>query len=341
MQFQLTKVFVNRTRICLRMNRILLIQTAFIGDVILATSLLETIHASLPEAKLDMVVRKGNENLLEGHPFIDRLIVWNKKEDKYKNLFKTVKEIREQEYDLVVNLQRFSNAGFMTYRSKAKVKLGFKGNFFSSFYTKSLRHEIGNGKHEIERNFGLLNLSPAIQKTSPKLLNPKLHADAVQLPAELESLNNHLVLAPASVWETKKLPEEKWVELLKLKKEDQIVLVGAPGDKELLNRIAEKSERSDILIASNLSLLQSARLISKAKRIYANDSAPLHMGSATNTPVTAFFCSTVPAFGFGPLSENSEIVEVKEALSCRPCGLHGFKACPKQHFDCGNKIIVS
>ena len=68
---------------------------------------------------------------------------------------------------------------------------------------------------------------------------------------------------------------------------------------------------------------------------YVNDSGPLHMASAVNAPVTAFFCSTIPKFGFGPLSENSTIIQTTEELSCRPCGLHGLKNCPKKHFKCG------
>lgn len=67
---------------------------------------------------------------------------------------------------------------------------------------------------------------------------------------------------------------------------------------------------------------------------YVNDSAPLHLASAVNAPVTAVFCSTVPAFGFTPLSDFSKIVETKHELDCRPCGLHGFHACPKGHFKC-------
>ena len=67
---------------------------------------------------------------------------------------------------------------------------------------------------------------------------------------------------------------------------------------------------------------------------YVNDSAPLHIASAMNAPVTAIFCSTVPAFGFGPLRANGHVVETKEELDCRPCGLHGHRACPKGHFKC-------
>ena len=75
-----------------------------------------------------------------------------------------------------------------------------------------------------------------------------------------------------------------------------------------------------------------------AKMNYVNDSAPLHLASALNAPVTAVFCSTIPNFGFGPLSDISHIVQVNEKLDCRPCGLHGFKECPEKHFKCALNI---
>jgi heptosyltransferase-2 len=71
---------------------------------------------------------------------------------------------------------------------------------------------------------------------------------------------------------------------------------------------------------------------------YVNDSAPMHFASAVNAPVTAVYCSTVPGFGFGPLSDNRHLVETPEPLDCRPCGLHGYKACPLGHFNCAHKI---
>ncbi|WP_431217663.1 glycosyltransferase family 9 protein [Puia sp. P3] len=74
---------------------------------------------------------------------------------------------------------------------------------------------------------------------------------------------------------------------------------------------------------------------------YVNDSAPMHFASSVNAPVTAVYCSTIPGFGFGPLSDNSNIVEIQQPLDCRPCGLHGYKACPKGHFNCAKKIEES
>ena len=69
---------------------------------------------------------------------------------------------------------------------------------------------------------------------------------------------------------------------------------------------------------------------------FTNDSAPMHFASAVNAPVTAIYCSTLPSFGFGPLSDDAHTVETDEKLPCRPCGLHGKKECPQQHFKCSD-----
>jgi len=91
-------------------------------------------------------------------------------------------------------------------------------------------------------------------------------------------------------------------------------------------------------LSGKLTFMQSAALMRDAVMNFVNDSAPQHFASAMNAPVTAIFCSTVPAFGFGPLSDNSAIIETDEKLSCKPCGLHGFKSCPEKHFKCALTI---
>jgi heptosyltransferase-2 len=153
---------------------------------------------------------------------------------------------------------------------------------------------------------------------------------------------NYYCLAPASVWFTKQAPKEIWLKLIKnLTLENAtIYMLGGPDDKELCEEIKTKAEAEKVVnLAGKLSLMQSAALIKSAKRNYVNDSGPLHLASAMNAPVTAFFCSTTPLFGFGPLSDDSKILEV-ENLDCRPCGLHGHKECPKGNFRCGNELKI-
>ena len=93
------------------MQKFLVIQTAFIGDVVLATALLEKLHACFPGARIDFLVRKGNEALLAGHPWLHETLVWDKKQHKLKNLWKMARRIRRERYDKVINVQRFAATG--------------------------------------------------------------------------------------------------------------------------------------------------------------------------------------------------------------------------------------
>ena len=91
-------------------------------------------------------------------------------------------------------------------------------------------------------------------------------------------------------------------------------------------------------VCGSLTLLQSAALMRHAERVFTNDSAPLHLASAVHAPTTAVFCSTVPAFGFGPMSDNAVVIETPSHLDCRPCGIHGKTACPEGHYRCANDM---
>ena len=319
------------------MKNFLIIQTAFIGDVILATAIVEKLHTYFNDAQIDVLVRKGNESLLDNHPFIHQTLVWDKKGKKLKNLFSLSKQIRQNKYDYVINLHRFGSSGFLTWRSGAKHKIGFDKNPFSMFFTQKFPHQIGNGKHEVERNQQLIE-----KLTDQQASKPKLYPTTTQYNKVKSITNNkkYIVVAPASVWFTKQAPKSKIIELINLQPKDlTIYLIGAPSDKNYCQSIIDESQSSQAInLAGQLSLLESAVLIEQAQMSYVNDSAPLHLASAMNAPVKAFFCSTVPEFGFGPLSDNAEILQINEPLDCRPCGLHGFKECPKGHFKCGYNI---
>jgi heptosyltransferase-2 len=320
------------------LKKILIIQTAFIGDVILATAAAEKLHNSFPDAQIDFLLRKGNESMLDKHPFINSVIVWNKKNGKVKNLFRLTKLVRKTKYDYVINLHRFASSGIITALSGAKTKIGFDKNPLSFLFSKTVKHQIGNGLHETERNQLLIESITDKQIAKPKLYPKASNYDAVKKYTEQE----YVCMAPTSVWFTKQLPHQKWVELCNQYDTGfKIYLLGAPGDYNACNKIATETKNKNVQnLAGKLSFLDSAALMQNAVMNYVNDSAPMHIASAVNAPTTAIFCSTVPAFGFGPLSSNSKIVELTEKLNCRPCGLHGYKKCPETHFKCGFNIDV-
>ncbi|HLP53672.1 MAG TPA: glycosyltransferase family 9 protein [Fluviicola sp.] len=319
------------------MQRFLVIQTAFLGDVILATPVVSELKRLYPDAAIDVLVRKGNESILANHPDIRQVFTLNKKQGKFSEIRRLARLFRKERYDEVINLHRFGSSGLITWLSGGKRRVGFDKNPFSFCYAIKIKHEIGNGKHEVERNLELI-----AHHGAEKLVRPLVYPSVADHTAVAHLIKEPFyTLAPASVWFTKQLPEAKWVQLAQqLAKKGIVYLVGGPDDKELCERIRlEAGLPESANLAGQLSLLQSCALFSKARRCYANDSGPLHMASAVNAPTTAFFCATVPRFGFGPLSGDSEIRETNEVLSCRPCGLHGGKVCPEGHFKCGDISI--
>lgn len=318
------------------MKKILIIQTAFIGDVILATGILEKLHSHFPDTDLHFLLRKGNESILQGHPFLTKVWIWNKKENKQKNLFRLIREIRKERFDLVINLQRFASSGLLTVFSGAQRKIGFKKNPLSFIFSESYHHQIGEESHEIDRNNKLIEKLTDGNAFKPKLYPTKSDFNKIQPYSKAK----FVTIAPASVWFTKAAPIEKWAELIDdIPSDYSIYLLGSEQDIILCDELKRTSDRSNIdILAGKLSLLESGALMSKANMNYSNDSAPLHLASAMNAPATGIFCSTIPGFGFGPLSEKSFIMQTQEYLACRPCGLHGKRKCPENHFKCGYTI---
>lgn len=319
----------------------LLIQTAFIGDVILATALVEYLHHTAPATPIDVLVRRGNEGLLLGHPHIRQVLVWDKKTKKYPHLLRLLGQIKRAQYGRVVTLQRFASTGFLTAFSGAAARVGFAENPFSRLFTRRVPHRIGDGTHEVQRNLQLLS-GAAIPAAAIQALPPRLYPTAADetAAAPYAAVGDYLCLAPTSVWFTKQYPEEKWLELLAaLPAGLPVYLLGGPPDTAACERLAQAAARPGLVNLSGiLSLLASAALMRGAVLNYVNDSAPMHLCSAVDAPVCAIFCSTVPAFGFGPLSTFSRIVEHPGPLACRPCGLHGHARCPLGHFRCALEI---
>jgi ADP-heptose:LPS heptosyltransferase len=324
------------------MKQFLVIQTAFLGDAVLVTSILEKLHARNPDAAIDLVVRKGNDGLFTGHPFLRNLFVWDKRTAKNKALFKLIGELRRNEYDHIINCQRFFSTGLMTVLARGREKVGYDKNPLSVLFTRTVKHVIGDGRHEVDRLNALIEHLTDGTRPMPRLY-PTVEDRAkvgTLLTGHLKRTASYVCIAPASVWFTKQWPEHKWIELVKtLPREEQVFLIGAPGDTAMAQRIIAASGRG-VDLTKDLRLLESAALMEGAAMNYVNDSAPLHIASAMNAPVTAIFCSTVPAFGFGPLGANGRVVETPEKMDCRPCGLHGHRACPKGHFKCAEGISV-
>jgi heptosyltransferase-2 len=340
------------------MHRILVIQTAFIGDVVLATALLQNLHAAYPAATIDILVRQGADELFTDHPYINEVHVWNKKKNKYQHLFQIIQNIRRIKYDVVINVQRYLATGIITVLSGAKKTIGFNKNPLSFLFSEVVAHQFGAAAEAAEagaRPAAQNSNSASLHETSRNhALLASLITAPVAKPALYPSVANfatvqkwqgapYICMSPGSVWETKKMPAKNWIDLINAVPTNYtIYLMGAPNETALCAEILSGSSREGVFnIAGELNLLEAAALIKGARLNYVNDSAPMHLASATNAPVAAIYCSTIPAFGYGPLSSVQFIVETLEHLPCKPCGLHGKKTCPLGHFNCGHSITTA
>ena len=316
--------------------RILIIQTAFLGDVVLATALLESIHAAYPEAQLDMLVRAGNQGLLAGHPYLRNVLVWDKRR-KWASWWALLRKVRASRYGMLVCVQRFASMGMFAALAGARHTAGFAKNPLSIFFDTRAPHLIAEGVHEVDRNHGLLTSLPLCFPARPRIY-PDEAAQAQAAP--WHQAGPYVCVAPASVWFTKQWPSWQWARLIAGLPPHLIVyLIGSPADEALARQIIALAGRQNVTsLCGQLSIMGSAALIARAQLTYCNDSGPLHLASATNAPVAAVFCSTVPAFGFGPLSDQRHIIQEATGLPCRPCGLHGHSVCPRGHFLCARTI---
>ena len=218
------------------MNRILIIQTAFLGDVILATPVISELHRLFPKAKIDILVKKGNESLVIGNPKIDQVYTFDKAKGKYKGILQLIKTFRKNHYDFVLNLHRFASSGILAGLSGGNKRYGFQNNPFSFLYTKRFPHIIGDGTHEVTRNLSLLKEFGAAELIRPELFPTQDDFSAISALQK----EPYICIAPASVWYTKQLPEEKWVALLQKQSNVNVYILGGPNDRALAERISTK-----------------------------------------------------------------------------------------------------
>ncbi|MDW8236427.1 MAG: glycosyltransferase family 9 protein [Bacteroidia bacterium] len=310
------------------MARFLIVQPAFLGDLVLTLPLVARLREKYPQSEVHLLVRQEVTPLLEGHPWINRVWGWDK---SWRGWFRVYRQLRLYSWEGIWVVQRFARAGLLGWLLPASFRVTYDKSPLSFLYTYRVPHRFAEGEHETRRVLrlgGVIGLSEELPPP-PWLFPP---------PLEIETASPYIVVSPTSRWATKEAPFSYWQNFLRQVPEKlTIYLTGMPSDRERLEQLVPCHPRIHNM-AGRLTLSQLAALVQGARRVYSVDSALTHIASALGVPATVVFCSTVPAFGFGPLAPGSSIVEVEEPLLCRPCGIHGKRTCPLSHFRCGRQL---
>jgi heptosyltransferase-2 len=322
-------------------NKILVIQTAFIGDAILTLPLIQALKQNYTKSSIDVLVAPRTAEIFTHHPAISKIIQYDKRgNDKgLIGLWGLRTKLSKQNYNLVFVPHRSLRSAFLTWLLKPTISIGFDKSAGRWLFKNIVRYNPSS--HEIERNLSLLSplKLPAAAAGLPRLYPSNQDAqiiDSILSNYELNSYKNIVALAPGTIWNTKRWPADRFAAVCRHIASDNtaIVLIGGKEDEALCREVMQSAQVKNIFSAAGkLSLLQSAELIRRCKVLISNDSAPMHIAVAVETPVVAIFGATIPGFGFAPRGHRDIVVETN-GLQCRPCSIHGGNRCPIKTFEC-------
>jgi len=275
--------------------------------------------------------------LLENNPAINNIHTLKK-----KHYFKLISDLKREKYDLSISPHSSFRSALTAFLARIKHRIGFKRYLQQVFLTKCIKHR--KGVHKIYKNLDLLKILPNnievenISISTNLYPTEKNYKKVDQLLRELIKVEKSttIILAPGSVWYTKRWPLEYYLELTNklLEKNFYIILLGSPTEKSLCDYIILNTIRKEKIknVSGEFDLLDAAALVRKIDLVICNDSGMLHIANAMDTPVFAFFGPTTKNIGYYPFKENDFIFEIN--IPCRPCGSHGGDKCKKGHFNC-------
>lgn len=323
--------------------RTLVIHTAFIGDLVLVTPLLDALSRDPNTEWLGLLTTPACESLFVRDPRINELLLYDKKgkDQGLRGLWRMMHHVHDLQPDRVISPHRSLRSALLSWFSGAWERVGFASATGSLSYTE-LIHD--NRKlHETDRNLSLIGRESPEEAIMPSLYNdPQEEARAQELLDSLD-LVMPVAMAPASVWATKRwLPSHfgRLAEGILDASPADVVLLGSPDDAELCQVVADHvhdCHKSRVhILAGRIGLRESYQLLRRCCLAVVNDSAPLHLAQAAGVPTFALFGSTIPGFGFGPRGAQDKVFQVD--LDCIPCGRHGHRRCPLDTLACMERL---
>jgi len=319
----------------------LVLQTAFPGDVILATPLIRRAAERLG-APVDVVVIPQGASVLANNPHVREVIVYDKKgkDAGLKPLLALAKKLRTRRYAVAYCVQASPRTALLAWLARIPRRIGFRGAKGAWLYTHAVMQR--GEPHQVEKLLRLADGAP--ERREPEIYPSSGDKEAVGLLLEEAGvIGDFVVLAPGSAWATKRWPY--FPELARAIADVErlpLAIVGGPGDRADARAI-RLAVGSTVPVAdgtTSLTMLQSGDLIRRAKLLVSGDTAPVHLASAVDTPVVEIYGPTVPQFGFAARPAYSRIVE-PDPLTCRPCHHHGPAVCPLVHHRCMRDTTIA
>lgn len=339
--------------------RILVVQTAFIGDVVLTTPMLAALRSCRPDDHISVLVKPEAAPFLANHPAVDRVIVFDKGgSHRGAGMLRLIREIRRSRFHLLLSPHQSHRTGIVSLLSRIPVRYGYASAGFARLaYNRRLTRPME--RPEIHRLLQFLRdsicpgLPDSVDDTPSLAESPEAIARAEALLTSLHIQGREarpILLAISSIWETKRWTPWGFAELAGRLFEahgQEILLVGSRGDSDVAAAVlgfAKEMLSPSVAahihnICGRTDLPTLFALMRRSLLLVSNDSAPVHFGCAAGIPVVAIFGATTTSLGYAPFAPRTIVAEVP--LDCRPCGSHGGHSCPLGHFRCMKDLTAA
>jgi heptosyltransferase-2 len=311
------------------------IQTAYMGDVILTTPLL-TALAEL-HGPVDVVATPQSATLLDTHPAVREVIRYDKRgaDRGWPGLRRVAGVLRRHAYAAAYLPHRSWRSATMVLLARIPERIGFEDSPAAPLYTRRLPRPVQ--AHETARLCSLAGL-PAGTPVPPVTLGltDEDEAEAERWLASRGIGSDFVALGAGGPWGAKRWP---YFPQLAAELDGAVVAIGGPTDAVIGSAIEAAAPGRAHSACGQVGPRTSTAIIARAAAIVTNDSSPLHLALATRTPMVALFGPTVPSFGFGPLDPGA-ICLGEDDLLCRPCATFGPATCPLDHHRCLRQLSV-
>ncbi|MBW2700798.1 MAG: lipopolysaccharide heptosyltransferase II [Deltaproteobacteria bacterium] len=319
-------------------RRILVIRLSSVGDVVLATGVVDVLKRLFPEARLDFLVDQGYAPLVQHHPELDQVFVFEAagRHRGPGGIHRLAEEIGA--VDLVVDLQHKLRSAMLTHLLKPSEKrVLVKRGGLGLVRAMLGRDSVLGAPHQLERYIKVA-MGEAWREGISAV--PKLVMAPEALSTALEELglgDAPLGFVVGARHASKRWPVAHWSALLEKAHSSglSVVLLGGPADAELAKQVAQGAARPPHRIWVDGDLGQLAARLALCRLLVCADSGPAHMAAAIGRPVVALFGSTSPE-RWTPV--GSQVQVLRQSLGCSPCSNHGSDTCPLDTFACMREL---
>ncbi|MBN2093307.1 glycosyltransferase family 9 protein, partial [candidate division KSB1 bacterium] len=285
-------------------QKILVIRTDRLGDVILTLPVLSALKASFPVVKTAMMLRSYTAELVDGHPDVDEIILLKQKEPPtFRETWVMARDLKQKNFDAALVIHPTFRLALLCYLAKIPIRVGTGFRSYSFLFNQKVFHHRKKGeKHELDFN---LDLALTIGAQIPAPIEFKIHIaePAIQTAQEfIKSLNltsgqKWAIIHPGSGGSAKDWPLEKFAQFndrLQSELGVMTVVTGGPDETDLVMKLTNMTIHKPYLWIGQRGLKELAALIREANLFISNSTGPLHLAVAVKTPVIGFFCPIVP-----------------------------------------------